>query len=132
CREDVRLREIVAADPSLTAAARRLRTHDLHGRVAVGESVAERLADQHDAAVRQALDVFGSTVVDVAVGEARHDDTLVGLAFLVERAQLDAFDTALARLGERLPDECQVRCVGPLPTYHFVEVALAPKEEAWG
>ena len=129
CPEEVRLREIVAADSDLAVAARR---PDPRERMAAGESVAQRLADQHDAGVRQALDVLGPAVADIAVGEPRHDDELLGLAFLVARPRLGDFDAALERLGERLTDECHVRCVGPLPPYHFVEVALAPKEEAWG
>jgi hypothetical protein len=132
CRQDVQLRAVLAADPRLRALADRLDAAGMQERIAFGEQVAAAVEDQRARVADQTLDQLGPAIVDAIVDEPRHEDVLTGVACLVERRRMEAFELAVERLGGELGEELRVRCVGPLPPYHFVDIGLAQEVGAWG
>jgi hypothetical protein len=69
--------------------------------------------------------------VGTGVGEPAHDQMLVNVAFLVDRARVERFDEAAAKLAEELGPDLRFKYVGPLPPFHFVDTAADPGSVAW-
>ena len=132
CRQDAQLRRVVTEDPQLRAVLARLDAAGVDERIAFGERVARAVEDERARMADLTIDALRGTVVDAVVKEPRHDDVLAGVAFLVERHRIGAFESALEVLNVGLGEARQVRCVGPLPPYHFVDLGLAVGEAgAW-
>jgi hypothetical protein len=53
------------------------------------------------------------------------------LAFLVERERHEDFDHAVAHLRDQLGERIDLRYVGPLPPYSFVDIDLRREDAAW-
>ena len=127
CPEEEILRAVVAGDRHLADLARHARGY--HERLAAGEAIAAGVAGYREAVAARGLDELGPFAAAAVRDEVRADDELTRSAFLVDRAQVPGFDAALERLGAALGDAVRVRSVGPLPPYHFVDLALP--ERAW-
>jgi len=127
CPEEAILRAVVAGNRQLADAARQAAGH--HQRIAAGEAIAAGVADYREAVAARALEELGPFATDAVADEPHTDEELLRAAFLVERGRIDGVDAALERLGAALGDEARVRSVGPVPPYHFVDLAL--QERAW-
>src|SRR4051812_8235924 len=129
--QDVVLRDVLERDARLAEAGRRLRAAGdaagYHQRIEFGEAVAAAIEAERARTAAELMARLGPLAVDAAVDEPRHEDMLASVAFLVERRRLDEFDAKLDALG----GERRVRCVGPLPAYHFVELVLDQEAGAW-
>jgi Gas vesicle synthesis protein GvpL/GvpF len=124
--EDALMKEIVEAHSDIAAlsAALRGRPADAlyYERIELGQKVAR--------AVEQAAIVDQSAIVDaleplavaVQVGEPDHEHVAANVSFLVEDAQIPAFDQAVDALGRQNAGRLTFKYTGPLPPYSFVEL----------
>jgi hypothetical protein len=123
-REDRLLGEVLAENPAIAAAQRRIRglpvaaTH--FERIRLGERVAgavdaKRAAD--GAAVVRELERVS---VAVAADEPRHEHTVVNASFLVARDRLEEFDAAVERVSRERAERMHFRLLGPRPPHSFV------------
>src|SRR4051794_27310622 len=125
CHQDAQLRAVLASDPSLL---RRPAEHDIEARIAFGERVARAVEAERERTAEALVERAKPTMIDAVIEAPRHDDMLANVAFLVERGRVAAFEEVLESPGAGRT----VRCVGPLPPYHFVDLGLAMEEaEAW-
>ena len=133
--EEVLLREIVESCEPVARLRQRLR-RDPEGVAAEAERIRlGRLVDQEAARCREedasaALEELELLAVDTRVEQAAHP-VAFNLTFLVRCTRREEFDEAVARLRERLGSRVEIRYVGPLPPYSFVEVQLDLGRAAW-
>lgn len=129
--QEAQLRSVLADDGRLRALAERLDVAGLEERLAFSEQMADAVEAQRRRVADQAYMALARVVIDAVAAEPRHEDVLAGLAFLVERRRLEAFERGVETLSGELGEERHVRCVGPLPPYHFVDLGLEEGAGAW-
>src|SRR4051795_3064756 len=129
--QEDQLRTILGSDLPLRRAAGNLERATPSERIAFGEQIAQAIDIERERVARRVIAAVSDFTVDAAVEDPRHDDMLANVAFLVERKWVAAFDGALEELGEELGPDRRIRAVGPMPPYHFVELALDQEAGAW-
>jgi Gas vesicle synthesis protein GvpL/GvpF len=90
-------------------------------RIQLGELVAgevEQARERDSALVLQRLEPLAVAARREPPGTP---DAAVNAAFLVERARVDEFSEAVARLSDEVKDRMRLRYIGPLPPYAFTE-----------
>jgi len=131
CPEDELLRTVVAEQTEIRDRRERLRGRPdeatYYERIRLGELVAGAVAAKREQIAERAVSALEPLAVAVRADEPAADQVLASAAFLVERERLRDFDAAVDRLGEDLGSPVLVKCVGPLPAYHFVDLGA----EAW-
>jgi hypothetical protein len=102
--------------------------------MALGEAVAERVADAEAVHVAQWTAELGSLSDRSAVLAA--DEQVRRTAYLVRRDRLAEADAAVARLRDAAEGLADVEYVGPLPVYSFLDDLPADPNPAprsrWG
>lgn len=95
---------------------------DFDARLELGEQIAELLVDRRMQLADEILaQLRPSAVADVPRSMLESpEDPVLRWAFLVNRADLDAFDRAIVEVRSRYP-AMAIRYVGPLPAAHFVD-----------
>jgi hypothetical protein len=120
--EEPLLRSVVRASPEIAALRERLRglpeAAGHYERIRLGELVAGAVARQREADSEFVLERLRPLSVAASVEPAQGS---MHVAFLVAREDVAAFDAHLGPVAEALAERMQVRCVGPLPPYSFVE-----------
>ena len=129
--QEDQLRMLLGSDLPLRRAAGDLDRATPSERIAFGEQIARAIEVERERVARRVIAAVSDFAVDAAVDEPRHDDMLANVAFLVERQWVAAFDGALDELGREFGPGRRVRAVGPMPPYHFVELALDQEAGAW-
>jgi hypothetical protein len=56
---------------------------------------------------------------------------VLNASLLLERARVDELVAGVEQLGRELEQRIQLRAVGPLPPYSFVELPDVSREGAW-
>jgi hypothetical protein len=92
--------------------------------IALGEAVAEGLAERRARDEAQVLDTLRPLVLDVVSAEPAGEFAAFNLALLVERDGVKAIETKIEELSARLSPPLHFKLVGPLPPYSFVRLAL--------
>jgi hypothetical protein len=127
CPEEVLMRAIVAerADIAQLSLAVRGRSPDAtyYERIRLGELIAQASAGKRDELTERVVGRLEPLAVRTDVGEPTHDEMLLNAAFLVERARVEAVDEMVRGLDRELASGMQLKYVGPLPPYRFVEAA---------
>jgi hypothetical protein len=127
---------IARGNPEIEQLARRSRAPGagLPERMALGEAVAERVADAEAAHVAEWTDELAAIADRLAVLAA--DEQVRRTAYLVRRDRLADADAAVARLRTAAEGLARVEYVGPLPVYSFLGDLPAGDEPAprsrWG
>jgi hypothetical protein len=120
--EEPLLRAVVRATPEIAALRDRLRTlpeaAGHYERIRLGELVAGAIARQREADTEFVLERLRPLSVAASVEPA---EGALHVAFLVARDDVASFDAGIGPVAEALAERMQVRCVGPLPPYSFVE-----------
>ncbi len=133
---DASVAAVVAEDPALRRLAERSTGPGtgVAERVALGETLAERVADHQMALAAEWTDELVETARRVVLLHA--DEQLQRTAYLVRRDRLAEADAAVARLREQAEGRAAVEYVGPLPVYSFLqERSAVPAPEPtsrWG
>jgi hypothetical protein len=120
--EEPLLRSVVRASPEIAALRERLRglpeAAGHYERIRLGELVAGEVARQREADTEFVLERLRPLS---AAASVEPSEGAMHIAFLVARDDVAAFDARLGPVAEALAERMQVRCVGPLPPYSFVE-----------
>jgi hypothetical protein len=88
--------------------------------VALGEAVAQALAERRDRDADEIVASLSSLAREVAVEERVAEFEAVRAAFLVERADVLEFETQAESLARRHDGVIRFKLTGPLPPHHFV------------
>lgn len=133
--DDALLRDVVAHSPPIAALRERVRSRSdaagYYDRIQLGEMVAAEIARRREDDARAALARLGPLAVEARTQELSSANQAFNLAFLVERAGIEAFGRAVADLGEAVAGRIAIRFVGPLPPYSFAEGELSTGSPAW-
>src|SRR4051812_32079345 len=129
--QEDQLRMLLGSDLPLRRAAGDLDRATPSERIAFGEQIARAIEVERERVARRVIAAVSDFAVDAAVDEPRHDDMLANVAFLLDRRWIPAFEGAIEGLSAELGTDRGLRVVGPLPPYHFVELALDQEAGAW-
>jgi hypothetical protein len=118
---EVAITAIARVDPEVHRLAERSRAPGagMAEQMALGEAVAQRLAEDEEALMAEWTAELDGIAERSAVLSA--DEETRRLAFLVRRDRLTDADAAVARLRERVGDRAGLEYVGPLPVYRFLD-----------
>jgi Gas vesicle synthesis protein GvpL/GvpF len=123
-------------EPDVAALARTARAPGagLAQQLALGEAVAQRVAERRDALTDEWTGELVGTADRAVVLSA--DEQEVRIALLVRRDRLPAADDAVERLRRAAAGQAEVEYVGPLPVYSFLDevdtAASPPRTSRWG
>jgi len=126
----------VAQDAEVRALARAARAPraGMAEQMALGEAVAQRVADRVDALTGAWTQELASIAERSVVLSATEQD--VRIALLVRRDRVPDADDAVSRLREAADGQASVEYVGPLPAYSFLDEVAEPASPAdtsrWG
>jgi hypothetical protein len=129
------LREIVAEEPEIA----QLR-QSLHGkpddatyydRIRLGEMIAEALERKRSQDADALFGRLEPLAVDLVSEPPVHEQMVLNAGLLVERRRLDEIGGLLEALGKEVAPRIDVRTIGPLPPYSFVELPDASREASW-
>lgn len=119
-RDDIRaLRDHVAHRPPDSA---------YFERIQLGELTNAAIADKRDRDAAILLDGLRPLAVDLQLNRLLTDMMVLNASFLVDRDQVQAFDSRVQRLGEVHADRLVFQYVGPLPPYSFVNINVSWEE----
>ena len=123
-REDVVLREVAAEHPEIVQAQRAIKGRPAEAthfeRIRLGEIVARAVEAKRTADGGAILRELEPHAVAVAAADPLHEHMVVRAAFLVDRARLDVFDSAVEDVSRRRAERMQFKVLGPLPPHSFV------------
>jgi hypothetical protein len=122
--EDVMLREVLAENPAIAAAQRRIRGRPAAAvhfeRIRLGEMVAHALDAKRGADAATVMRELEPLAVSASAEEPREMTAVVNAAFLVDRGRLEEFDAAVERLSSERAARMQFKLIGPGPPHSFV------------
>ena len=91
-------------------------------RIELGQKVARAVEQAAIVDLSAIVDALEPLAVAVQVGEPDHEHVAANVSFLVEDAQIPAFDQAVDALGRQNAGRLTFKYTGPLPPYSFVEL----------
>jgi hypothetical protein len=113
--EAARLKEAIANAPEDATYPERIR---------LGEIISGALEIKREAESALIVDSLGAHAMEADPGEAAHERMAVNCSFLVDRDELDSFNTALDELAAEQDGRIRFKYTGPLPPHSFVELSL--------
>jgi hypothetical protein len=132
---DALLREIVDETPAVKALRERVRSlpeaAGYYDRIRLGELVSAEIGRRRGRDQQLALDVLARHAEAAKANEPRSANGAFDLAFLVARDKVDAFGAPVRALAEALGERVQLRYLGPLPPYSFVDEQTVQEAPAW-
>jgi hypothetical protein len=133
--EELLLRGVVSASPDVAALRERVRelpdAAGYYDRIRLGELVAAGVSDRREADAQVVVDRLAPLAVATRLEPTSGTSGAFNIAFLVERAQVQAFSEAVAELGAQLGEWIRMRYLGPLPPYSFADAQPADGSVAW-
>jgi hypothetical protein len=126
--EERLLHDVVQGTPEIARVRAQVRnlpdSAGYYDRIRLGELVSAEVERRrrHDSTF--ALERLQGHAVAAREEEATGAQTAFNTAFLVERGRIDEFSRAVTSLREELSDRINLRYVGPLPPYSFVDSEL--------
>ncbi len=122
--EDEVLRQVLLDDAELRAQHERIQSDgggSYEERISFGEKVAnaveQRAAQDADVLIEQLSGLADRRHIGAPVG-----DTFLNASFLVDAAEIETFEAAVAELREQVDWLLDLRVRGPLPPYSFTEI----------
>jgi hypothetical protein len=132
--EEALLRAVVRGAPEIAALREHVRrlpeAAGYFERIRLGELVAAAIARQKEADTAGVLERL-EPHAETARVEAPQDHAALHVAFLVARDGVERFNAEAAALADAVSERVQLRCIGPLPPYSFVEPDLLTGSAAW-
>ena len=132
---DAGLREIVAEDREIAQLREEVRGKPedatYYDRIRLGELISQALerkrADDGEIVMKR----LEALCVDHVVEPAVHEQMVLNVSALVERARLDEVARELETVAREIAPRLVLRTVGPLPPYSFVDLPDTSREESW-
>jgi len=94
-------------------------------RIHLGQMVTASMDWRRDSYREQMMNFLMPVTVDVQSNALVSDDMLMNVAFLVEKANQEEFDSRVRQLNDLFHDQIDFRVIGPLPPYSFATVEVA-------
>lgn len=94
------------------------------GMMKVGEMVKEALDRKKEKEAREVLAVLKPLSVDAKENKIYGDRNIANFAFLVKKANERDFDAKIGKLAEEYEPRKEIKYVGPVPPYNFVEIVV--------
>jgi Gas vesicle synthesis protein GvpL/GvpF len=125
--EDVLMREVVESNSEIARLRESLQGQPedatYYERIRLGEMVSEAVEARRNEDSERILARLSPLARAVERGEPMHERMAVNASFLVEQAQLQAFDEAVDALGAEQAGRIRFKYTGPLPPHSFVDLA---------
>ena len=125
----------IASSPHLVRLRDRVRASPGGGtllqQIQLGELVVSELARQRELDAAEALAALEPASAGARVEIATGDDAAFNLSFLVASDRRRRFDRAVGRLRARCLPRIEIRYLGPLPPFSFVDADLSDGVMAW-
>jgi len=122
------LREI-SAEPEITRArdvtASGPGQRSLEERIRLGQMVKASMDRRRDSYRERMISFLKPVAVDVQPNALVSDEMVMNVAFLVERANQEEFDSRVRQLNDLFHDQINFRIIGPLPPYSFATVDVS-------
>jgi Gas vesicle synthesis protein GvpL/GvpF len=123
--EERLMRGVVDESPAVAQLRERVRQRPkaatYYDRIQLGELVAGEVEQARERDGAMVLDRLEPLAVAARSEPLGTPDAAVNAAFLVERARVDEFSEAVARLSDEVKGRMRLRYIGPLPPYSFTE-----------
>ena len=113
--EIVRAREAIASRPE---------QQTLEERIHLGQMVKASMDRHRDNYRERMISFLKPVAIDVQPNALVSDEMVMNVAFLVERANQDEFDSRVRQLNDLFHDQINFRIIGPLPPYSFATVEV--------
>jgi hypothetical protein len=114
--EIMRARDVAASGPEQSS---------LEDRIRLGKMVKVSMDRRRDSCRKRMVEFLKPVAVDVQPNALVSDEMVMNVAFLVERANQEEFDSRVRQLNELFHDQINFRIIGPLPPYSFATVEVA-------
>jgi Gas vesicle synthesis protein GvpL/GvpF len=133
--QDALLREVVREAPAVQALRKRVQSLPVaagyYDRIRLGELVAAEVERRRSHDTGLALERLSAHARATKTNEPKTANGAFDLAFLVERDGIDPFSAAVGELSEALGERVDIRYVGPLPPYSFVDDDIGVGATSW-
>jgi len=96
----------------------------LEQRIRLGQMVKSSLNQRRDCYRERMMSLFKPIVVDAQPNALISDELVMNVAFLVEKASLEEFNSRLTELNSLFHNQINFRIIGPLPPYSFATVEV--------
>jgi hypothetical protein len=113
--EIMRARDVTASGPG---------QRSLEDRIRLGQMVKASMDRRRDSYRERMISFLKPVVVDVQPNALVSDEMVMNVAFLVERANEEEFDSRVRQLNDLFHDQINFRIIGPLPPYSFATVEV--------
>ncbi len=124
--------EIVAENDSIRALRRAIASTSINERIELGQLTSEAIALKSDQAAQMLLEELEPLAVELQINRPLNDMTVINAAFLVEKTQLETFDSTVQALAVAQEGRLLFRYEGPVAPYHFVDLSISWEEETHG
>lgn len=133
--QEALLREVVRETPAVKALRARVRAlpeaAGYYDRIRLGELVTAEIGRRRARDQQIALAALEPHAEAAHANEPRTPNAAFDLAFLVARDRVDAFGGPVRELGDAFGERVQLRYIGPLPPYSFVDEQTVGEAPAW-
>ena len=96
----------------------------LEQRIRLGQMVKVSLDQRRDSYREQMISFLKPMAVDAQSNTLISDELVMNVAFLVEKASLEEFNSRLGELNDLFHNQINFRIIGPLPPYSFATVEV--------
>lgn len=96
----------------------------LEDRVRLGQMVKVSLDQRRDSYRERMIDFLKPAAVDVQPNVLVSEAMVMNVAFLVEKARQEEFDSGVRQLNDLFQNQIEFRIIGPLPPYSFATLEV--------
>jgi hypothetical protein len=96
----------------------------LEERIHLGQMVKTSMDRRRDSHRERMISFLKPVAVDIQPNALVSDEMVMNVAFLVERANQEEFDSLVRQLNDLFHDQINFRIIGPLPPYSFATVEV--------
>jgi hypothetical protein len=100
-------------------------------RIELGQLVAGAVETTRERDTQSCIDRLEPLALAVRSEAAGNPNAAFNLAFLVQRDRIEEFSRAVGGLGREFERRIELRYVGPLPPYSFIDDRATPGAAAW-
>ena len=118
----------ISAEPEIARAREAISSRPgqptLEERIHLGQMVKASMDRRRNSYREQMIRLLKPVAVDVQPNTLVSDEMIMNVAFLVEKANQEQFNSRVRQLNELFHDQIDFRIIGPLPPYSFATVEV--------